>query len=81
LGYEIINIGRGEPTLLKDFVAMIEALAGQKANVIHKPKLAADFIRNQADIGKARRLLGYDPQVSVRDGVQAFWEWYVRSST
>lgn len=77
LGYEIINIGRGEPTLLKDFVEMIEKLAGQKANVVHKPKLAADFIRNQADIIKARRLLGYNPQVSVQDGVKAFWDWYV----
>ena len=77
LGYEIINIGRGEPTLLKEFVAMIEKLAGQKANVIHKPKLAADFIRNQADISKARRLLDYAPKISVEAGVKAFWDWYV----
>jgi UDP-glucuronate 4-epimerase len=77
LGYEIINIGRGEPTLLKDFVEMIERLAGQKANVIHKPKLSADFVRNQADISKARRLLGYNPRVSVPEGVKAFWDWYV----
>ncbi len=77
LGYEIINIGRGEPTLLADFVRMIEELAGSKANVVHKPKLAADFVRNQADITKARTLLGYDPQTSVPEGVRIFWEWYV----
>ncbi|MCA9935360.1 MAG: SDR family NAD(P)-dependent oxidoreductase [Ardenticatenaceae bacterium] len=76
LGYEIINIGRGEPTLLADFVHMIEDLAGNKANVVHKPKLAADFVRNQADITKARTLLGYDPQTSVKEGVRIFWEWY-----
>lgn len=76
LGYEIINLGRGEPTLLKDFVELMEELGGRKANVVHKPKLAADFIRNEADISKARRLLGYDPQVSVQEGVQRFWEWY-----
>jgi len=77
LGYEIINIGRGEPTLLRDFVDMIEQLAGKKANLINKPKLAADFVRNQADISKARRLLDYDPKVSVTEGVKRFWEWYV----
>ncbi len=77
LGYEIINIGRGQPTLLKDFVGLIESLAGQKANVVNKPKLAADFVRNQADISKARRLLDYNPQVSVAEGVKAFWDWYV----
>lgn len=77
LGYEIINLGRGEPTLLKDFVEMIETLAGKKANVINKPKLAADFVRNEADISKARRLLDYDPKVSVEEGVRRFWEWYL----
>ena len=77
LGYEIINLGRGEPTLLRDFVTMIETLAGKKANLIHKPKPAADFVLNQADISKARRLLDYNPQVSVAEGVKRFWEWYV----
>jgi len=77
LGYEIINLGRGEPVLLKKFVGMIEALAGRKANVVSKPMLAADFVRNEADISKARKLLGYEPKVSVEAGVQAFWEWYI----
>ncbi len=76
LGYEIINLGRGEPTLLRDFVTLIETLAGRQANLINKPKPAADFVLNQADISKARRLLGYDPKVSVAEGVQRFWEWY-----
>jgi UDP-glucuronate 4-epimerase len=76
LGYEIINLGRGEPTLLKDFVRLIETLGGRPANVIHKPRLAADFVKNQADISKAHRLLGYNPQVSVTEGVERFWQWY-----
>lgn len=77
LGYEVINLGRGEPTLLADFVRMIEELAGRKANVVSKPRLAADFVRNQADISKARTLLGYNPQIPVQEGVRHFWEWYV----
>lgn len=76
LGYEIINLGRGEPVLLNDFVSLIEELAGGKANLMARPKLAADVERTYADIGKARRLLGYAPQVSVAEGVAAFWEWY-----
>lgn len=80
LGYEIINLGRGEPVLLKKFVTMIEELAGKKANLVSKPRLAADFVRNEADISKARQLLGYDPKVSVEEGVRRFWEWYVDQS-
>lgn len=81
LGYEVINLGRGEPTLLKDFVSMLEKLAGNKANVVEKPKLAADFVQNCADISKARRLLDYSPSVSVQEGVQRFWQWYQSQDT
>ncbi len=76
LGYEIINLGRGEPVLLKEFVEIMEELSGHKANVVPTPRLAADFVRNEADISKARRLLDYNPQVSVAEGVRRFWEWY-----
>ena len=76
LGYEIINLGRGEPVLLKDFVEIVEELSGRKANVVPTPRLAADFVRNEADISKARRLLDYNPSVSVTEGVRRFWEWY-----
>jgi len=76
LGYEIINLGRGEPTLLKDFVRLIEQLSGRQANLVSKPKHVADVITTYADIGKATALLGYQPRVSVREGVEAFWRWY-----
>jgi UDP-glucuronate 4-epimerase len=76
LGYEIINLGRGEPVLLMEFVRLMETLSGQPANLISTPRLAADFVRNEADISKARHLLGYDPQISVAEGVRRFWEWY-----
>jgi UDP-glucuronate 4-epimerase len=76
LGYEIINLGRGEPTRLKDFVSMIEKLAGRKANLVEKPKPAADVVTTYASISKAVELLDYNPSVSVQEGVKAFWEWY-----
>jgi UDP-glucuronate 4-epimerase len=76
LGYEIINIGRGEPVLLADFVRSIEVLAGKAAPVNHEPMMRADVSYTYADITKARKLLGYDPKVSVEDGVRRFYEWY-----
>jgi UDP-glucuronate 4-epimerase len=77
LGYEVINLGRGEPTKLRDFVNMIEKLAGRKANLVDKPKPAADVVTTYASISKAVELLGYNPKVSVQEGVKAFWEWYI----
>ena len=76
LGYEVINLGRGELVRLGDFVSIMESLAGRKARLRPAPKLAADVLRTYADIGKARALLDYNPQISVEEGVTRFWEWY-----
>jgi UDP-glucuronate 4-epimerase len=78
LGYEVINLGRGEPVLLADFVRSIERLAGRAANLTHVPAPASEPPITFADIGKARRLLGYAPKVSVDEGLPLFWEWYTK---
>jgi UDP-glucuronate 4-epimerase len=79
LGYEAINLGRGEPVLLGDFVALIEDSAGKKANLVPSPMPDADIPYTYASIDKARRLLSYDPHISVEEGVARFWEWYQRT--
>jgi UDP-glucuronate 4-epimerase len=76
LGYEIVNLGRGQPVLLSDFVQLVEALAGRKANLVPAPMPDTDIPATCADITKAARLLGYQPQISVEDGVARFWHWY-----
>ncbi len=76
LGYEILNLGRGEPVLLSDFVKGIEHLAEGTANLTSTPMMDADIAYTFADISKTRQLLQYDPQISVPEGVSRFWEWY-----
>lgn len=80
LGYEVINLGRGEPILLADFVRLLEELAGRPACLRDAPAPDADMHTTYADISKARRLLGYDPKTSVEQGVQRLWEWYRQST-
>jgi len=76
LGYEILNLGRGEPVLLSDFVKGIEQLAGGSAHLTSAPMLDADIAYTFADVSKTRQLLQYDPQISVPEGVARFWSWY-----
>jgi len=76
LGYDILNLGRGEPVLLSDFVKGIEQLAGGSAHLTSAPMLDADIAYTFADISKTRQLLQYDPQISVPEGVSRFWDWY-----
>lgn len=78
LGYEVINIGRGHPVLVAEFVNLVEQLAGGKANLKPAPKPDTDMDATFADITKARELLGYNPKVSVEEGVKQLVEWYER---
>lgn len=79
LGYEIVNLGRGEPLLVSDFMAALEACAGRRANTVDTPMPKADVEATCADIGKAQRLLGYQPRVSVPEGVRLTYEWFTRA--
>jgi UDP-glucuronate 4-epimerase len=76
LGYEVINLGRGQPTLLADFVRLIEDQAGKRSNLIDKPMPAADIEYTYANVDRAKELLGYAPSVTVEQGVREFWLWY-----
>jgi UDP-glucuronate 4-epimerase len=76
LGYEVMNLGRGEPVLLADFVKAIEDYLGRPANLHSAPPPETDIMSTHADASKAQRLLGYNPTVSFREGVAAFLDWY-----
>jgi len=76
LGYEIINLGRGEPVLVADFVELLEKHSGCKARLIPALLPDLDIPCAFADTQKARRLLDFAPVVSVGEGVDRFWEWY-----
>ena len=76
LGYEIINLGRGQPVLLAEFVAKVEAQTGGRASFEHQPMPDADVSRTYASIDKAKRLLDYEPTTSVDEGIARFLEWF-----
>jgi UDP-glucuronate 4-epimerase len=76
LGYERINLGRGEPVKMADFVTLIEDLVGKSACMETPPAPASEPSITYADITKARRLLDYNPQISVQEGMAKFWAWY-----
>lgn len=78
LGYEIINLGRGEPVLMADFVEIIEQLVGRKAILSTPPAPASEPKITFANIDKARRLLDYRPRTPVHAGLEKLWQWYHR---
>lgn len=76
LGYEIINLGRGKPILLKDFVTKLATLSGGSPTYRSRPIPDADVVSTFARIDKARRLLGYEPLVDVEEGILRLYDWF-----
>jgi len=76
LGYEIINLGGHEVIAINTLIGLLEELIGKKATVKHLPPNPADMLANQADVSKARRLLGWEPRVALAEGVQSLVAWY-----
>ena len=77
VGYEIINLGGGRnPVSLNTIISKIEELLGKKAMIDHKPFHVADLMETWADISKAKNLLGWEPQVSLDEGLEESVEWY-----
>jgi nucleoside-diphosphate-sugar epimerase len=76
LGFEIINLGGHETISINQMIAMLEELTGNKARLQSHPAHRADILANWADIGKAGRLLGWQPQTGLVDGMQKLVEWY-----
>ena len=81
LGYEAINLGRGEPVHLGRFVRLVETALGGKATLQDLPMPVGDVPKSHADTSKARQLLDYSPTVSIDEGVQRFVQWYRESDS
>lgn len=75
-GYQIYNLGHGTSVYLLDFVRLIEKKIGKKATIDEQPMQLGDVYESYADITKARTELGFDPKVSVEEGIDNFVDWY-----
>jgi nucleoside-diphosphate-sugar epimerase len=76
LGYEIVNLGGHEVISINGLVELVEDLTGKKADVQYGPPNLADMFMNQANVTKAREMLGWNPQVNLREGIGNLIEWY-----
>ncbi len=74
--FEVINLGNSSPISLNRLVSLLEEKLGRKAKIKALPDQAGDVPLTFADISKARRLLGYDPKVTIEDGIVRFVKWF-----
>ncbi|MDD4353558.1 MAG: GDP-mannose 4,6-dehydratase [Candidatus Nanoarchaeia archaeon] len=74
--FEIFNLARGESVNLMDFIKALEKALDKKAKINFMPLQSGDVLLTSGDISKAKSLLGYEPKVSIEQGVKEFVDWY-----
>ena len=65
---------------LEELVDVLGRVLGIEPRVAHEPVPPVDVDRTHADIGRARRVIGYDPSVDLETGLRRFVEWYREES-
>jgi nucleoside-diphosphate-sugar epimerase len=73
---EIFNIGTDITLTTEEGIRTVEEVIGKPARLIMAPRRPGDQSKTHANIEKARRLLGYDPTTTLREGVEKTVEWY-----
>ena len=75
-GYNIYNLGESRPVTVNTLIGEIEKALGKKAVIERLPLQPGDVERTYADVTKARRDLGYNPNTEISDGLKRFVEWF-----
>lgn len=65
----VYNVGSGKATTLNNLLKMLQDLTGLQGSVFYRSARAGDIKNSRAAIDKARALLGFDPQISLREGI------------
>ena len=73
---EVINIGADRAITTGEGMRIVEELVGRKAKIALQPRRVGDQLETRANIEKARRVLGYKPTTSAREGLAREVDWY-----
>jgi UDP-N-acetylglucosamine/UDP-N-acetyl-alpha-D-glucosaminouronate 4-epimerase len=73
---QVINVATGGRISLNDLFTTLRTIIGANVEPEYLPERAGDVRDSQADIGKAKRILGYAPVVSFEEGLRRTVEWY-----
>jgi UDP-glucuronate 4-epimerase len=77
-GYQIYNLGESQTIDLRHLIQLLEDALKKPVKIKQLPEQPGDVMVTYADISRARKELGYDPGVSIQEGIPMFVNWYTR---
>ena len=78
---DVINVATGGRISLNRLFAALKELTGSSVEAVYAPERAGDVRDSQADISKARTLLGYEPTVTLEQGLEKTVAWFRSTQT
>ena len=74
--HKIFNVGNGNPIKLMEFIELLELSIGKSAKKVFKPMQKGDVMATSANIKKLNDWVGYEPKISLVEGINKFVNWY-----
>ena len=74
--YEIVNLGNNTPVNLKELIESIYKVIGVEPKVEIQQMKPGDVNTTYANIDKANKLFGYQPQTTLKEGLEKFKIWF-----
>ncbi len=71
-----VNIGNPVEFTMLELAQQVIELSGSKSKIVHKPLPADDPTQRQPDITLAKKHLGWEPTIPLRDGLKKTIEWF-----
>jgi UDP-glucuronate 4-epimerase len=75
--YEIINLGGSHSIEVLRLISIIEEKLGKRARINYLPPAPGDVPVTHADVTKAKKLLGFEPEVAIEEGIERYVRWFV----
>lgn len=75
-GGEVVNIACGEKITVNGIIGMINEIVGKDVKPKYEPPRAGDVKHSLADISAARQLIGFEPVILFREGLEKAITWY-----
>lgn len=73
---EVINLGNPDERTIKEAAVMVRELTGSQSQIVNEPRPAEDPERRKPDIEKAKRLLQWEPKISLGEGLKKTIEYF-----
>lgn len=75
---QTFNLGTGKETQIQEIAGLILDMTASGSKIIHKPMRSFDHVkRRKMDVSKAKRMLGYNPSITIERGLDKTYQWFL----